>query len=76
MKLPRQLAPYAYGVLQAGITTALATAIAVHRQKGLGLAFLEDWAASWLLSWIAMLPVVIGISPLIQRAVDTFVDER
>ena len=39
MKLPRWLAPYIYGVFQAGITTALATAIAVNRHMGLGLEF-------------------------------------
>jgi len=38
MKLPHWLAPYINGIFQAGITTALATAIAVHRHQGLGTA--------------------------------------
>ncbi len=73
MELPRWLAPYIYGVFQAGVTTALATAIAVHRHLGLGLAFAEEWALSWLISWLAMLPIVIGVSPLIQRCVHALV---
>jgi hypothetical protein len=73
MKLPRWLAPYIYGVFQAGITTALATAIAVNRHMGLGLEFMEEWVPSWLISWIAMLPIVIGVSPLIQRCVHALV---
>ena len=53
MKLPHWLAPYIYGIFQAGITTALATAIAVHRHQGLGMALAEEWAPAWLLSWVA-----------------------
>ena len=74
MKLPHWLAPYIYGIFQAGITTALATAIAVHRHQGLGMAFAEEWVPAWLLSWVAMLPIVIGISPLIQRFVHAIVE--
>jgi Protein of unknown function (DUF2798) len=73
MKLPHWLAPYINGIFQAGITTALATAIAVHRHQGLGMAFVEGWVPAWL-SWVAMLPIVIGISPLIQRFVHAIVE--
>lgn len=73
MQLPHWLAPYIYGVLQAGLTTALATAIAVHRHMGFGVDFIEELVPSWLISWIAMLPIVIGVSPLIQRCVHALV---
>jgi hypothetical protein len=33
------------------------------------MQFLSRWASAWSLSWLTMLPVVIGLAPLIQRAV-------
>ena len=68
-KLPRHYAPFVYGVIQAGLTTAVATAIATHQAMGLGPAFLQPWLLSWLIAWATMLPVVLFAAPLIQWAV-------
>ena len=67
--LPKRHAPIVYGIIQAGITTAVATAIATHQAIDFGLQFLEQWALAWLMAFLTMLPVVIFIAPLIQRAV-------
>ncbi len=67
-RIPHAYAPFVYGIIQAAITTAVATAIATDKSMGLG-GFLPAWLKSWGLAWLTMLPVVIGISPLIQRAV-------
>ena len=67
--LPRHFAPYVYGTIQAAITTAVATGIATGQLTGLGLVFLERWALAWLFAWATMLPVVILLAPLIERAV-------
>jgi hypothetical protein len=68
-RLPRQFAPFVYGIIQALITTAVATAIATHQLTGLGPRFLLEWASAWVLAFVTMLPVVIFIAPLIQRCV-------
>lgn len=67
--LPKRYAPFVYGIIQAAITTAVATAIATRRSTDLGPQFLEQWALAWLAAFLTMLPVVIFIAPLIQRAV-------
>jgi hypothetical protein len=68
-RLPQRYAPFIYGIVQAGITTAVASAIATHQLMGFGVQFLTRWAYSWSLAWLTMLPVVIGLAPVIQRAV-------
>lgn len=69
MKLPRRYAPFAYGVIQAALTTGIATAIASFHTSGGAIEQLEVWLSTWGISWISMLPVVIMISPVIQRTV-------
>jgi hypothetical protein len=68
-RLPERHAPLVYGVIQAAITTGLATAIATHQLTDFGMLFLARWVFAWLLAWLTTLPVVIVIAPLIQRAV-------
>jgi hypothetical protein len=68
-RFPKHYAPFVYGIIQAAVTTALATAIATHQWMAFGLDFLGQWLVSWLLAWATMLPVVIFVSPLIQRCV-------
>ena len=67
--LSERFAPYAYGIIQSLITTAVATAVATLQLVGMGMEFLESWPFAWLVAWITMLPIVILIAPLIQRAV-------
>jgi hypothetical protein len=68
-RLPRRYAPFVYGIVQAGLTTAVATAIATYQLTGICVQFFVRWACSWSLAWLTMLPVVIGLAPVIQRAV-------
>jgi hypothetical protein len=68
-RIPRNYAPFAYGIIQAAITTGVATAIATSQVTGLTSGFLPSWFWSWAFAWLTMLPIVIGISPLIRRAV-------
>jgi hypothetical protein len=67
--IPRRFAPLVYGVIQAAITSAVATSIATYQVNATGLAAIWYWLSCWSLSWLAMLPVVILVSPSIQRAV-------
>lgn len=70
-RLPKHHAPFVYGIIQSAITTAIATAVATHQLAGKGVDFLWHWLGSWGLSWLTMLPVIILISPMIQRAVQS-----
>ena len=68
-KLPKRYAPFIYGLIQAAVTTALATAIATKQMAPPGTQILSYWLSSWVLSWITMLPVVLLVAPVIQRVV-------
>ena len=70
--LPVRYAPYAYGILQAALTTAVATAIAIYPLAQSSMDFFERWMFAWGVAWLTMLPVVLIASPFIQRAVRKF----
>ncbi len=69
-KFPRHYAPFIFGVIQAALTTGIATAIATPLVSGLDWDFVRRWCAAWGLAWLTMLPVVICLAPLIRRAVE------
>lgn len=75
-RLPKRFAPVLYGLIQAAITTGLATFIATYRAGPAGLQFLPVWGSAWGLAWLMMLPVVIFISPVIQSLVAAMTDRR
>lgn len=68
-KLPARYGMFLSGIIQAALTTGVATAIATHAMTGYSAGFLASGTKAWLLAWLTMLPLVIGISPLIRRAV-------
>jgi hypothetical protein len=74
-RLPRRYGPLAYGVIQAAVTTAVATAIATHQLTGFGAQFLARWGVAWLMAWLTILPVVVLIAPVLQRAIGGMTDQ-
>jgi Protein of unknown function (DUF2798) len=66
---PDTTAVLVYGIIQAAITTAVATAIATHQLADLNIRFLEEWFFASSISFLTMLPVVIFVAPFIQRCV-------
>ncbi len=74
--LPSRYAPFAYGIIQAAVTTGIATAVATLRVAAFSPAWIGDWLAAWALAWTAMLPVVVLAAPLIQRAVQAITIRR
>lgn len=74
--IAKRFAPLTYGILQAAITSAVATTVAVLQASATGLDAVVYWLVCWSLSWMAMLPVVILVSPLLQRAVRALTDPR
>ena len=69
-KFPRHFAPFIFGIMQAALTTGIATAIATPHLSGFDRDFIQRWAGTWAIAWLTMLPVVIFFAPVIRRAVE------
>ncbi|WP_342360713.1 DUF2798 domain-containing protein [Terrarubrum flagellatum] len=65
--IPKRLAHYAFGVIQSGLTSAIASGFGVVSAGGERLA--TKWLVAWAASWALMLPIVILAAPVIRRAV-------
>jgi hypothetical protein len=69
LNIPKQYSHFAFGIIQSGLTCAIAAAIA-------SIPFLSDgtfaihWLKALLLSWAIMLPVVVIAAPVIRRLVN------
>lgn len=74
-RIPRRYSHFVYGTIQAGLTCAIAAAIASHQLVGSG-TFVAHWLRSWLFSWCLMLPVVLFAAPAIRRLVIAVTSEE
>ncbi|MDP1748932.1 MAG: DUF2798 domain-containing protein [Reyranella sp.] len=68
LRIPRHHGHFVFAVIQSGMTTAIAAAIASAPFLG-DSAFMAHWLGSWLIAWTAMTPVVLLAAPLIRRLV-------
>jgi len=64
--IPRRYSHFVFGVIQSGLTSAIAAAIASLPLGATG-SFTVHWLQSWLVSWLLMLPIVIFAAPAIRR---------
>lgn len=64
--IPRRYAHFVFGIIQAGLTSATAAAIASFPFVAEG-SFLKHWLESSALSWFLMLPVVLFAAPSIRK---------
>ena len=64
--IPRRYSHFVYGVIQSGLTCAIAAAIASFHFVADG-TFIIHWAWSGLLAWLTMLPVVLFAAPAIRK---------
>lgn len=64
--IPRRFGHFVFGVIQSGLTCAVAAAIASYPFVAHGI-FMEHWVRAWLLSWLTMMPVVVLAAPAIRR---------
>jgi hypothetical protein len=64
--IPRRFSHFVFGVIQSGLTCAIAAAIASYPFLS-GGTFLGHWLQSGLIAWITMLPVVVFAAPAIRR---------
>jgi hypothetical protein len=75
LKIPQRYSHFVYGVLQSGLTCAIATAIANVPFLAAG-SFAAHWLQSWFVAWIMMLPIVLLAAPAIRTLTHILTDER
>lgn len=63
--IPRRYSHFVFGIIQSGLTSFVAAGIASHQAMA-GDQFLWNWFVSWLISWLAMSPVVLLAAPAIR----------
>lgn len=63
--IPRRYAHFVFGILQSGLTSAIAAGVACAPEVAKG-AFLGQWLRAWLIAWVLMLPVVVFVAPLLR----------
>ena len=73
-KIPRRFSHFVYGVIQSGLTCALAAGIASYPFLA-SHAFVSHWLSSWAMSWLLMLPVVLFAAPVIRSLTQALTTE-
>ncbi|MFP3555494.1 DUF2798 domain-containing protein [Paraburkholderia sp. SIMBA_049] len=66
LKISSRHSHFVFGVLQSGLTSAIAAAIASIPFVKDGM-FVPHWLISWSISWLTMLPIVVTAAPLIRK---------
>jgi hypothetical protein len=74
MKIPHRYSHYVFGILQSGITCAVASGISVLGSTT-STSKIMDWLMAWSLSWATMLPVVFLIAPVLRHAVERITEK-
>jgi hypothetical protein len=69
--IPKKYSHFVFGVVQSGLTCAIATGIACLPTKSFSY-----WATSWLISWVTMAPIVLIAAPWIGQVVEWVTAER
>ena len=64
--IPRRYGHYVFGVIQSGLTSAIAAGIASVPFLSDG-TFLTHWLGAWAIAWVMMIPIVLFAAPLIRR---------
>jgi hypothetical protein len=63
--IPRRYSHFVFGVIQSGLTCLIAAGIASYPALATH-EFLQHWIASWVVAWMAMMPVVLLAAPMIR----------
>jgi hypothetical protein len=64
--IPRRFSHFVFGIIQSGLTCAIAAATASYPFLTEG-SFVRHWLQSSVIAWIMMLPVVIFAAPGIRK---------
>ncbi len=68
LRIPRHYSHFVFAVIQSGMTSAIAAAIASAPFLDES-TFLIHWLGSWLVAWAVMIPIVLLLAPIIRRIV-------
>jgi hypothetical protein len=68
LRIPRKYGHFVFGVIQAGLTSAIAAGVASVSFFGT-FAFVKNWLGSWLIAWMMTVPIVLLAAPGIRRLV-------
>jgi len=68
LRIPRKYGYFVFGVVQSGLTSAIAAGIASVPFLGT-FAFVGNWLGSWLIAWMTTIPIVMLAAPAIRRLV-------
>ena len=68
LRISRKYEHFVFGVIQSGLTSAIAAGVASIPFLGT-FAFVENWVHSWLIAWMATIPIVMLAAPAIRRLV-------
>ena len=68
LRFPRKYGHFVFGVVQSGLTSAIAAGVASLPFFGT-FEFVENWVGSWLIAWMTTIPIVILAAPAIRRLV-------
>jgi hypothetical protein len=63
--IPRRYSHFVFGLVQAGLTSLVASGIASSRSTTAG-EFLYAWVSSGPISWCALIPIVLIAAPVIR----------
>jgi hypothetical protein len=74
-KPPRHYAHFVFAVIQSGMTSAIASAIAFVRVAS-DASLISDWVTSWLVAWATMVPIVLFAAPTIRSIANALTGEE
>lgn len=74
-KPPRRYAHFLFAIIQSGITSAIASAIAFFR-VATDASLIGDWLTSWLAAWATMVPIVLFAAPVIKSIANSLTREE
>lgn len=67
--IPRRYGHFVFGAIQSGISCAITAAIA-NAPFLVNGTFISHWLQTYVVSWAAILPIVLLAAPVIRRAVN------
>lgn len=73
-KPPRRYAHFLFAIIQSGMTSAIASAIAYFRLADPLL--ISEWFTSWLAAWATMMPIVLFAAPAIRSIANALTSEE
>jgi integral membrane sensor domain MASE1 len=64
----------AFALLMGIITTAIVSFTLVAVNVGFSARFLPVWLRSWVIAYLVVIPVILVISPALQKMTDRYFD--